>query len=357
LAGVTFEAVAKSFEDKRAVDGVTHAIADGAFFVVLGPAGCGKTTLLRLIAGLETPDSGTVALGDGLASRPGWALPPSERHLGMMFQSGALWPHLSVVENVAFALRLRNEREQDCLRRARETLAKVGIEALAERRPRELDDDQRQRAALARCLVVRPSLVLLDEPLAGLDGQPRETMQADLARFHRELGATFIYATRDPDAALAHASEVAVMAAGHFTQVVPPRALYAEPASEAIARLVGHGMVASVMVIGRTSERVVVDVFGARVPVRGVGQSGERRALCLRAENLALAEHGIRGRVTGVAYRGAVTLVTVQPDAEGAPVLQVAHPGMPPDMGATVAVEVRDGWIIPPAAAPASAQA
>ncbi len=349
MASVTLEAVSKHFGDARALNSVSLTIADRAFLVLLGPAGCGKTTLLRLVAGLDVPDSGTVTIGGREISRPGWALPPSERRIGMMFQSHALWPHMTVAQNVAFSLRVRKIVETERILRVDETLARFGLEALAERYPYQLSDEQRQRVALARCLAMRPDVVLLDEPLAGLAPDLRAAMRQEFGRLRRETAATFIYATQDQAEALALADCIAVMDAGRVEQVGPPRALYAEPASEMIARLLGHGMVVPATVIGRSSERVVVDVWGLRLPVRGAGQSGERRSLCVRAENLALGSNGsgIRGRVTGLCYHGAETRVTVQPDADDAPELTVEHAGPPPEHGAAVSVEVTDGWLIP----------
>ena len=349
MAGVSFEAVSKQFGETRAVEAVSLAIAHGEFFALLGPSGCGKTTLLRLVVGFEIPDEGTVTLGDKVVGRPGWALPPEKRRIGMVFQSYALWPNMTVAENVAFALRVRRVAEAERVRIVGESLVKVGLEGLAERRPHELSGGQRQRVALARCLAMRPDVVLLDEPLANLDVHLREAMLAEFARFHKEIGATFIYVTHDQAEALALADRVAVMDAGKVEQMASPRLLYAEPASEMVARFVGRGMVVPALVIGRTSERVVVDIWGARLPARGTGVSGERRSLCLRAENLALSliGTGIPGRVTGLAYHGAATLLTVQPDAPDAPELKVEHAGPPPDEGSAVTVEVRDGWIIP----------
>ncbi len=350
MAGVTFEAVSKHFGETRAVERVSLDIADGEFFALLGPSGCGKTTLLRLVAGFEIPDEGTVRLGDKVVGQPGWALPPEKRRIGMVFQSYALWPHMSVAENVAFALRVRRVVEAERVRRVNEALEMVGLKDMAERRPHELSGGQRQRVALARCLAMRPDVVLLDEPLANLDVHLREAMLEEFARFHKEIGATFIYVTHDQAEALALASRVAVMDAGRVEQVASPRMLYAEPASEMVARFVGRGIVVPALVIGRTSARVVVDIWGTRVPARGAGRSGERRSLCLRAEDLAITNgSGIRGRVTGLAYHGAATLLTVEPDAADAPELKVEHAGPPPEAGSAVTVEVRDGWIIPQA--------
>lgn len=349
MVGVTLEAVSKQFDGKRAVESVTLDIADREFFTLLGPLGSGKTTLLRLIAGLESPDLGTIRLGDRVVSRPGWALPPADRCVGMVFESYALWPHMSVADNVGFPLRMRKVTESERVRRVEEALVKVGLEAMASRRPHALSDGERQRVALARCLAMRPQVVLLDEPLAELDAHLRESTLQSFARFHQDIGATIIYATRDQAEALALASRVAIMDAGRIEQVASPRALYAEPATEKIARLVGRGMVVPATVIGRTSEHVVVDVWGLRVSVRGAGQSGEQRSLCVRAEDLALASNGsgIRGRVTGIGYHGAGSLVIVKPDADEALELKIEHAGALPERGAEVAVEMRDGWIIP----------
>jgi iron(III) transport system ATP-binding protein len=349
VAGVSFGTVSKHFGATRAVESVSLDIADGEFFALLGPSGCGKTTLLRLVAGFEVPDAGMVKLGDQVVGQPGWALPPERRRIGMVFQSYALWPHMSVAENVAFALRVRKVPEPERIRRVDQALAMVGLETMAERRPHELSGGQRQRVALARCLAMRPEVVLLDEPLANLDVHLREAMQQEFARFHKEIGATFIYVTHDQAEALALADRVAVMDAGRVEQAASPRMLYAEPATEMVARFVGRGMVVPVTVIGRNNERVIVDIWGTRVAVRGAGESAEKRLLCLRAENLALSSdnRGVRGRVTGAVYLGAATILTVRPDAPDAPELKIAHTGMIPEAGAQVAVEVRDGWIIP----------
>jgi iron(III) transport system ATP-binding protein len=353
VASVGFEGVSKRFGATRAVEDVSFTIADGEFFALLGPSGCGKTTLLRLVAGFEIPASGVVRLADQIVARPGWALPPEHRRIGMVFQSYALWPHMSVAENVAFSLRVRGLPTAERERRVETALAMVGLESFAARRPHELSGGQRQRVALARCLAMQPGVVLLDEPLANLDVHLREAMQHEFARFHREIGATFIYVTHDQAEAMALADRVAVMNAGRVEQAAPPRVLYREPATEMVARFVGHGMVVPVAVLGRQGARMLVDLWGTHVAVRGEGIAGERRKLCLHAEDLALAcgdtTSGamISGRVVAAAYQGAAMLVTIQPNAVNAPVLQAMEAGEPPPLGAPVTVEVRDGWLIP----------
>jgi len=349
VASVSLEGVSKRFGATPAVESVSLTIADGELFALLGPSGSGKTTLLRLVAGFETPAAGTVKLANAVVSAPGFALPPEQRRIGMVFQSYALWPHMSVAENVAFALRVRGVASEERKRRVASALAMVGLEAMAKRRPHELSGGQRQRVALARCLAMRPAVVLLDEPLANLDVHLRESMQQDIARLHRELGATFIYATHDQAEAMALANRVAVMNEGRVEQAAPPRDLYREPATDMIARFVGHGMVVPVEIIGREGPRMLVDLWGVRIAVRGEGEPGERRSLCLHAENLALTSLTtgvIQGRVVASAYQGATTVLSIQPDAANAPQLRVEHASAPPAVGAAVAVAVRDGFVI-----------
>jgi iron(III) transport system ATP-binding protein len=350
VASVGLKGVSKRFGATRAVRNVDLAIADGEFFALLGPSGCGKTTLLRLIAGFEAPDDGIVRLGEDIVSRSGWALPPERRQIGMVFQSYALWPQMNVSENVGFSLRVRRVPKAERSRRVADALAMVGLETMATRKPHELSGGQRQRVALARCFAMQPAVVLLDEPLANLDVHLRESMQQEFANFHRKLGATFIYVTHDQAEAMALADRVAVMDEGRIEHAAAPRVLYREPATAMVARFVGRGMIVPVEVIGGEGARVMVELWGARVAVRGDSSPGARRELCLHVEDLSLAAAettgAIRGRVVAAAYQGAVTLLTIQPDAANATQLKVEH-GDTPEIGAAVAVAVRDGWIIP----------
>ncbi|MCT8267875.1 ABC transporter ATP-binding protein [Afifella sp. JA880] len=346
MAGMRASGLGKRFGETDALRAVDLAIENGEFLALLGPSGCGKTTLLRLIAGFEVPDAGELHLGDAVVARAGWALPPEERNVGMVFQSYALWPHMSVADNVGFALKVRGLDASECRRRIEEALELVGLAGLSRRKPAELSGGQKQRVALARCLAMQPSVVLLDEPLANLDAHLREAMQIEFRRFHREIGATFVYVTHDQSEAMALADRVAVMDRGALQQVAAPRELYAEPATEMVARFVGRGMVLPVTVLGHENGFIVAEAFGAQMRVRGQATAGEERLLCVRPADLALDGAGMEARVTAAAFQGAATIVSAQIE-QGEHVLRLECHGLPPEEGAAVRISVRDGWLLP----------
>ncbi|MCK1495304.1 ABC transporter ATP-binding protein [Bradyrhizobium sp. 180] len=229
------EGVSKNFGTFRAVDGVSLDIRAGEFFALLGPSGCGKTTLLRMLAGFEAPDEGRILLGGKDIAQ---AL-PHERPINMMFQSYALFPHLSSQDNIAFGLKRAGMARADIAARVAEMVALVKLGGLEKRKPDQLSGGQRQRVALARALARRPQLLLLDEPLAALDKKLRESTQAELMELQRRLGMTFIIVTHDQEEAMTMASRIGVMNAGKLAQVATPRELYEAPRSRWIAEFVG----------------------------------------------------------------------------------------------------------------------
>jgi iron(III) transport system ATP-binding protein len=346
MARVVASGIGKSFGRTRALNDVDLAIEDGEFLALLGPSGCGKTTLLRIIAGFAAPDRGELAIGPAIVARAGWATPPEERNVGMVFQSYALWPHMSVTENVGFALRVRRVARDERMRRVAEALDLVGLGEFAERRPHQLSGGQKQRVALARCLAMRPAVVLLDEPLANLDAHLKDTMQLEFRRFHREIGATFVYVTHDQGEAMALADRVAVMDSGALQQVASPQVLFREPATEMVARFVGRGMLLPAEIVARQGDGVVADVLGSQVHVRGVGTVGERRMLCVRPGDIEVSAGGIRCRITSAIYQGAVSIVTAVSDP-GERTLVFDWRGPPPGEGEGVSVVIRDGWLVP----------
>ena len=243
---IELDEVRKRFTENAAVDGVSLSIGEGEFFSLLGPSGCGKTTTLRMIAGFVAPDEGRVLLnGDDVTT-----VPPNKRPVNMVFQQYALFPHMTVYDNVAFGLRMSHVPRSDHRERVTEILRVVALEGYERRRPRQLSGGQQQRVALARALVNRPAALLLDEPLGALDVKLRRHMQLELKRIQNELGTTFVYVTHDQEEALAMSDRIAVMNDGKVEQLGTPREIYERPASAFVADFVG-----TVNVIGDVSVR------------------------------------------------------------------------------------------------------
>jgi len=235
MVDVRLENVNKSFGKVVAVDNLNLKVEDKEFLVLLGPSGCGKTTTLRLIAGLEKPDSGSIYIGERLANN----LSPKERNVAMVFQNYALYPYMKVFDNIAFPLRVRNTPKQQIESKVRETANMVGIEGLLERKPRQLSGGQQQRVALARALVREPALFLMDEPLSNLDAKLRVQMRTELKKLHHELGVTTIYVTHDQEEAMTLSDRIAIMNKGLLYQLGSPFDVYERPANLFVAGFVG----------------------------------------------------------------------------------------------------------------------
>jgi iron(III) transport system ATP-binding protein len=239
MATIQIEHVTKRFGAVTAVRDLSLAIADREFVTLLGPSGCGKTTLLRLIAGFMTPDEGTIRVGSTTLSTPSAVVPPERRGMGMVFQNYAVWPHKTVYQNVAFGLEVRKVSRAEARTRVSQVLELVNLAGLDGRYPNELSGGQQQRVALARSLVVEPSILLLDEPLSNLDAKLRERMRWELKELQRRTGITFIYVTHDQSEAMALSDRVAVMHGGEVMQFGAPRDVYARPANKTVADFMG----------------------------------------------------------------------------------------------------------------------
>ncbi len=295
---VRLERVGKRYGDLWAVREVSLTIRPGEFFTLLGPSGCGKTTLLRMIAGFALPDAGRIFLDE----EPIDHVPPWKRDVGLVFQHYALWPHLSVYENVAFGLRERKIPRAQIPSRVAAALSQVGLEGFEGRRPSQLSGGQQQRVALARTLAVQPRLLLLDEPLSNLDARLRAQMRLELARLQRDLAITTIYVTHDQAEALALSNRVAVLSAGAVVQEGTPEEIYWRPRNRFVAEFVGAANLIPVRVAEPRETGVLVETdSGARLPVPtdpARWRPGVRALLCLRPETLRLEEAAI-GRGTG----------------------------------------------------------
>src|SRR5438309_7577911 len=267
----------KRFDDVVAVDALSLEIERGRFFALLGPSGCGKTTTLRMIGGFEEPTSGRIELGD----RDVAALPPYKRDVNTVFQSYALFPHLTVFENVAFGLRRQKVRGEELKRRVREALELVGLGLLENRKPRQLSGGQQQRIALARALVNRPRVLLLDEPLGALDLKLRKEMQLELKRIQTEVGITFVHVTHDQEEAMTMADRIVIMNGGHIEQLGTPSELYERPQTAFVAGFLGASNLLEGTVAGddrvKLADGTVVQVPGNALAGRsGTVQIGVR---------------------------------------------------------------------------------
>ncbi|MBA2690771.1 MAG: ABC transporter ATP-binding protein [Burkholderiales bacterium] len=311
-----FSNVVKRFGDTLIVDGISFTVAPGEFFTLLGPSGCGKTTTLRLLAGLETPDDGEIILEGRCLAAPqrGVMVPPDKRNVGMMFQSYAIWPHLSVFENVAFPLRVRREPKNEIKSRVAEALELVGLTGLAERGATQLSGGQQQRVALARAIVYTPSLLLLDEPLSNLDVKLREQMRTELRALQCRLNLAVVYVTHDQAEALALSDRIAVVNKGRLEQVGTPVEVYERPRT----RFVGDFLGRTVMMKGtmrKDADRSWVEVQGnGRVAMQsgadGQFSDSEPVRILSRPEDIALLPMGeigpnqVIGKIERVAYMG-----------------------------------------------------
>jgi ABC-type Fe3+/spermidine/putrescine transport system ATPase subunit len=296
---IRLEQVSKHLGETRAVDAVDLTIGGGELFFLLGPSGCGKTTLLNLIAGLLEPSSGRIWFGD----RDVTALPTHQRNAVMCFQSYALWPHLSVSENIRFGLSVRKlpRREQD--ERIDEALALVRMQQFADRKPAELSGGQQQRVAIARATAVRPACLLLDEPLSNLDTRLRQEMRGEIRSICRSTGLTTVYVTHDQKEALSIADRIAIMKAGRVVQVGAPAELYARPATAFVAEFMGQSNLIAGRILERVShgepasgiERVRVDTaLGPLVAFadRRLSPGAERVTLAIRPEQVSVVGSG-----------------------------------------------------------------
>jgi len=355
VTSLTIDGLSKSFGSFPVLRDVDLEVRDGSLTAILGPSGSGKTTLLRIVAGFERSDRGTVRIGDLVVDDGSRYLPPERRRIGYVPQEGALFPHLTVLANIAFGLPRKERRGAD----VRDLVAMVGLAGLEHRYPHQLSGGQQQRVALARALTVKPQLVLLDEPFASLDASLRATVRADVARILTESGTTAVLVTHDQDEAFSMADRVAIIRAGRITPTAAPADFYAYPLDPDMAAFVGEANLLPGIVEGGSATTIL-----GVLPIRGDAGVGAPRppvpsTVLVRPEQIEVVAEsggdGIRGRVVRSDYHGHDVLVTVRPDGRGNDEVVIARVEGTRTFPVGAAVSVRaHGSVLAWPAAPAS---
>ena len=315
MANVTFEDINKLYGDFHAVKDMNIEIGDGEFMVLVGPSGCGKTTALRMIAGLEEISSGTLRIGERVVND----VAPKDRDIAMVFQSYALYPHMSVRENLAFGLKLRKVSKSEIDRRVKEAAETIQLQKLLDRKPKELSGGQRQRVALGRAIVREPAVFLMDEPLSNLDAKLRVQTRAEIARLHQRLKTTVVYVTHDQVEAMTMGERIAVMSEGLLMQVGAPQQLYDHPANRFVAGFIGSPAMNFVEVVIDGDRLQGPGEWSLPLPSRArdaIGSSGRTVVVGFRPEHLEIGETGpdsgsFRARADVVEYLGNEELLHV----------------------------------------------
>ncbi|MDD3656845.1 MAG: ABC transporter ATP-binding protein [Atribacterota bacterium] len=321
MSYVEVKNLTKNFDKVTAVDNISFSVDEKSFLVLLGPSGCGKTTILRMIAGLETPTAGEIRIKDKImfSSEKGICIPARERGLGLVFQSYALWPHLTVFENIAFGLRVKKMKESDIKKKVQESLAYMRLDDMSERYPQEMSGGQQQRVALARMLASDPPLFLMDEPLSNLDAKLRDEMRAEIKTFHAHLAATTIYVTHDQIEGLTMASNIAVLNNGKIEQMNHPKQIYHFPKNLFVADFIGTPRIN--LIHGRyeiAEDKVSVvtesgDVL--KTSYKKIKTADNRVVMAIRAERISIetnpGENRLKTKIKTVLPAGSETVVYV----------------------------------------------
>jgi len=316
---IELRGVSKSINGQEILYDIDLEVRNGEFLTLLGPSGCGKTTLLRLISGFEEPTTGNIFIN----GRNVKGLPPHRRHVHTVFQSYALFPHMSAAENVAFGLRCQKRPEKEIQERVRDALRTVKLEKYAQRKPAQLSGGQQQRVAIARAVINRPLVLLLDEPLSSLDYRLRKTMQIELKQLQRKLGITFIFVTHDQEEALSMSDRVVVMKEGGIEQIGTPRQVYENPQNLTVAKFIGEVNIFECTVINVHSGKIAVDIYGKKRTIKStldftVGQKAHIlvRPEDLRVRDISEAENNedfrFPGTVEEVIYKGSTVDLMVR---------------------------------------------
>jgi spermidine/putrescine transport system ATP-binding protein len=353
---ISLQGVSKRYGPQLALEPIELEIAEGEFFCLLGPSGCGKTTTLNLIGGFIAPSSGQIRIRGERVDR----MPPHKRNVNTVFQSYALFPHMTVRENVGFGLKMARVPKAESGGRIEEALALVGLETFGDRLPTQLSGGQQQRVAVARALVNRPAVLLLDEPLGALDLKLRKRLQVELAQIHRDVGTTFVYVTHDQEEAMSMATRIAVLNHGRIEQIGTPDEIYHRPSSRFVADFIGESNFLEVSLNGSANGRAYL-ADGTPVPCRSEGrpEPGGRATLMVRPESVHVSAANdappasVRGRVVQRSFLGSETRIIVTCDAVPAPLIaslfgrERLHAGdLTPDMEVSLWWEPEDAVLL-----------
>ncbi len=304
MTAISLRHITKRWGDAHAVQDIGFSVKSGDFTVLLGPSGCGKSTTLRLIAGLDTPTAGSIHFGERDVTR----LQPSQRRIAMVFQAYALFPHLTVRENILFGVRVRKEPSKDFESRLKRVSDLLGLAHLLDRRPGQLSGGQQQRVALGRAIIAETPLCLMDEPLSNLDAQLRQEMRREIRELQRQLGITMVYVTHDQTEAMSMADQVILLRNGRIEQDAPPAELYAQPATEFVARFIGTPPM-NILPLARAAAGLVIEGTTGPAVLPASAAGGEGLRLGVRPEHIRLGSHGVPALVNSVEYFGADTIV------------------------------------------------
>ena len=342
MGRIVFEGVTKRFGPNVVVDDLNLTIEDGEFVTLLGPSGCGKTTTLRMLAGFAQPDAGRIMVDGKVYSSASSVVPPESRGMGMVFQNYAVWPHMTVFQNVAFGLQVLKRPKSEVDGRVSKILEIVGLKGLEKRYPTQMSGGQQQRVALARSLVVEPSILLLDEPLSNLDAKLREHMRWELKELQQRIRITFVYVTHDQAEAMALSDRVAVMSLGKLQQYGPPREIYQHPANRMVADFMGLVNLIPVRVAGKAAGdgawKVAMGGTEVDVAIPFQVEPGTDLMMAVRPENVTLGDGELRGTVQQATFLG--NFNDYQVEALGTRVRVQAHPLEVFEVGQDVALSI-----------------
>ena len=354
MAEVRIDHLSKRFDGVTALNDVTLHVGTGEVVALLGPSGCGKTTLLRCLAGLEQPTSGTIMVGGEVLCSPSVFVPPARRNIAMVFQSYALWPHMTVAENISYGLRVQKMPRPEIQDRVTEVTELLGLAKLKDRYPSQLSGGQQQRVAVARALALRADLVLFDEPLSNLDLRLREGVRADLRRILKKLGQTAVYVTHDIGEAVVVADRIVMMSAASIVQVAPPAEIYHEPKNKYVAEFVGNTntIPARVARTGSTIELKVCDelCFSAGRAMGAVPEGADSVHVMIRPEYVQVDTHdaaqGIPARISEVEFIGQVTALAIEVGGTTLRAITLSRPDVKLVPGASCKVRIADENIV-----------